>query len=158
MIYLRQPITGSLLLTSQLFSGRVSSLFGFGSGWTLSIWLFVFNFIKSFSIELRLPGGCFSISPPSAILFRYMPFMTKLEVFLLVELAIVLIVGRLCFKNFKTLRKAIYWTIFPNIVSVWSKKMWDKDFNNSWPLTVFMFVFSIASLLNFLVFKYLITI
>ena len=84
--------------------------------------------------------------------------MTKIEVFLLVELAIVLIVGRLCFKNFKTLLKAIYWTVFPNIVSVWSKKLWDKDFNNSWPLTVFVFVFSIASLLNFLVFKYLISI
>jgi hypothetical protein len=88
---------------------------------------------------------------------RYMPFMTKVEVFLLVELAIVLIVARLCFKNFRTLRKAIYWTIFPNIVSMWSKKLWEKDFNNSWPLTVFIVVFSIASLLNILVFKYLIT-
>ena len=84
--------------------------------------------------------------------------MTKIEVFLLVELVMGLIVGRLCFKNFKTLRKAIYWTIFPNIVSVWSTKLWDKDFNNSWPLTVFMFVFCIVSLLNILVFKYLITI
>jgi hypothetical protein len=27
-----------------------SSLFGFGSGWTLSIWLLVINFIKIFSI------------------------------------------------------------------------------------------------------------
>jgi len=84
--------------------------------------------------------------------------MTELEVFLLVEFAIILIVGRLCFKNFKTLRKAIYWTIFPNFVSIWSKKLWDKDFNNSWPLSVFILVFFIASLLNFLVFKYLIKI
>jgi hypothetical protein len=27
-----------------------SSLFGFGSGWTLSIWLLVINFIKTFLI------------------------------------------------------------------------------------------------------------
>ena len=33
-----------------------SSLFGFGSGWTLSIWLLVIIFIKIFSIWLRLSG------------------------------------------------------------------------------------------------------
>jgi hypothetical protein len=47
-----------------------SSLFGFGSGWTFAIWLFVFIFIKCFLIELRLPGGGFSNPPPSAILVR----------------------------------------------------------------------------------------
>jgi len=83
--------------------------------------------------------------------------MTKLETFLLVELVIVFIVGKLCFKDFGTLRKALYWTMFPNFISIWSRKLWDKDFNNSWPMTVFIAIFFIASLLNFLVFKYLIT-
>jgi len=40
-----------------------SSLFGFGSGWTLSIWLLVIIFIKKFSIWLLLPGGRFFNSP-----------------------------------------------------------------------------------------------
>jgi len=47
-----------------------SSLFSFCSGLTFAIRLLVVNFNKSFSIELRLPGGGFSILPPSAILVR----------------------------------------------------------------------------------------
>jgi len=48
------------------------SLFGFGSGWRLSIWLFVFIFNKSFlNLASVVRAGGFSTSPPSAILVRY---------------------------------------------------------------------------------------
>jgi ABC-type transporter Mla maintaining outer membrane lipid asymmetry permease subunit MlaE len=47
--------------------------------------------------------------------------MTKIEVFLLVELAIAIIAGILCFKNFKNFGKAIYWAFVPNFISIWSK-------------------------------------
>jgi len=55
------------------WSNRLYITINFSSGWTFAIWLFLFIFIKSFLIELQLPGGGFSTPPPSAILVRYAP-------------------------------------------------------------------------------------
>jgi hypothetical protein len=37
MLYLSKPIAGFLLITSQLFSGRVKAKLGGGFSWTLNI-------------------------------------------------------------------------------------------------------------------------
>jgi hypothetical protein len=52
MNYLSQPITGLLTKTSQLFSGRVTKLFGYSSGLTLKIKLQILSSTKYFQLGI----------------------------------------------------------------------------------------------------------
>ena len=61
MIYLSKLNTGFLLLTRQLFSGRVSSLLCFISGWTFNYGLLFLNFIFCNFIGRRFRAGQASI-------------------------------------------------------------------------------------------------
>ncbi len=79
MNYLSQPIAGLLLLTSQLFSGRVIILFSFCSGWTYIAELLFLTSTLYFQ-SAAVPGRRNSISQPAQSPVRCLqPFMKQLE-------------------------------------------------------------------------------
>jgi len=80
----------------------------------------------------------------------------KTEIFWLVNAVLIIISGMLCFRSFSNLCKAIYWLIFPNIISIFSKKLWKNDFENTFQIELF-FLFSIILIgLNYLIFRFLV--
>jgi hypothetical protein len=81
--------------------------------------------------------------------------MSKLTAFIIVDLVLVLFAGIVVFKNFKNFGKSLYWLIYPNIISIWSKKRWDKDFNNTFRFELFLLLAAVLIGLNILVFKFL---
>lgn len=82
--------------------------------------------------------------------------MTEFQFFLVISIILVIIAGVIYFKNFKNLRKSLYWLAFPNIISIWSKKRWDKDFENAFRFEKFIVLAAALVGINFLIFKYLI--
>ena len=81
--------------------------------------------------------------------------MSKLTAFIIVDLVLVLFAGIVVFKNFKNFSKSLYWLIYPNIISIWSKKRWEKDFNNTFHFELFLLLAAVLIGLNILVFKFL---
>jgi len=82
--------------------------------------------------------------------------MEKSELFLWVSLALILISGVIVFNNFGNLRKTFYWLLFPNFISVWIKKLWDKDFENTFRFELFLLLAALLVGLNYLMFRFFI--
>lgn len=82
--------------------------------------------------------------------------MTKQVWFVLISLILVLIAGIICFKNLKNLRRSIYWLFYPNIISVWSKKIWGKDFEHTFRFELFIILGAVLVGVNYLIFKHII--
>lgn len=82
--------------------------------------------------------------------------MSSLQIFILVDIILLLIAAKFIFKNFKSFRKSLYWFIYPNFISIWSKKMWDKDFDNSFKMEMFLLFAFILFWLNVFFYKWLI--
>lgn len=80
--------------------------------------------------------------------------MSKVNWFILINAAIIIVAGFLCFKNFKNLRKSIFWLLFPNSISMWSRSTRDKDSDNTFRFEIFALIVFIIGGINFLVFKY----
>jgi hypothetical protein len=80
----------------------------------------------------------------------------KTAIFWSINLVLMLIAAVICFKNLANLRKTLYWLIFPNFISVFSKKLWAKDFENSFRFELFMVLSAILIGLNYLIFKFLV--
>jgi hypothetical protein len=81
--------------------------------------------------------------------------MTKQVLFLVISFVLVIIAGAICFKSFKNLKKSLYWLLFPDMISIWSKKLWDEDFKNTFRFEVFA-VFAVALVgINYLIFKFI---
>ena len=81
--------------------------------------------------------------------------MSILKIFISVDVVLMLIAAKLIFKDFKTFRKSLYWFIYPNVLTVWTKKTWDKDINNSIKMEMLLLVAFILFGLNILVYKVL---
>lgn len=81
--------------------------------------------------------------------------MSTLQIFISVDIIFLLIAAKLIFKYLKSFRKSLYWFFYPNIVSILTKK-WDKDFQNSFKMEIFLVVTFIIFGLNALVYKFLI--
>jgi hypothetical protein len=79
--------------------------------------------------------------------------MTKQYWFIVINIILVIVAGVVCFKNFKNLKKSIYWLLFPNIISVWSKRLWDDDFKNTFRFEVFALLAAALVGINYLIFK-----
>ena len=82
--------------------------------------------------------------------------MSTLQIFILADIIVLLIAAKLIFKNFKSFGKSLYWFIYPNILSIWSKKKWDKDFNNSFKLEMFLLFAFVLFWLSVFLYKWLI--
>lgn len=80
--------------------------------------------------------------------------MSKYHWFLIVSLIMVVAAGIICFKNVKNLKRSLYWLVFPDFISIWSKKTWEKDFKNSFRFGVFIALSAILVGLNYLVFRF----
>lgn len=65
--------------------------------------------------------------------------MTKPTWFIIINIVLVVVAGIVCFKSLKNLKKSLYWLIFPDFISIWSKKLWDKDFENTFVLRYLLF-------------------
>jgi hypothetical protein len=82
--------------------------------------------------------------------------ISKVELFWAINVILLFISAFISFRNLSNLRKTIYWLIFPNIISIWSKKLWRKDFENTFRFEVFVVLSAILIGLNFLIFKFLV--
>jgi hypothetical protein len=81
--------------------------------------------------------------------------MTKQVWFVVVSIVLVIIAGIICFKSFKNLKKSIYWLFFPDVISIWSKKLWDEDFKNTFRFEVFALLTGALVAINYLIFKFI---
>ena len=80
----------------------------------------------------------------------------KATLFWSVDAILIVASALICFKNFATFKKALYWYLFPNYISIWSKKLWEKDFENSYPFKMFVLLSIILIGINLLIFTYLV--
>lgn len=80
--------------------------------------------------------------------------MTKLTWFIIINSVLGVTAGMVCFKNFKNLKKFLYWFLFPNLISLWLKKLWDKDFENTFRFEIFIVLAAALVGVNYLIFKY----
>jgi hypothetical protein len=80
--------------------------------------------------------------------------MSKFAVFMLVNLLLVVGAGIVSFKDFKTLGKSLYWLLYPNIISMWSRKKRSQDFENTFRFEIFLVICVLLIGLNYLLFKY----
>ncbi len=81
--------------------------------------------------------------------------MSKLSAFILVSFVLIIVSGVICFRTFKNLKKSLYWLFFPDFISIWSKKMWRKDLDNTVRFELFLVLAAVLVGINFLIFKYL---
>ncbi|RYE41079.1 MAG: hypothetical protein EOP48_24195 [Sphingobacteriales bacterium] len=81
--------------------------------------------------------------------------MTKQVWFVVISFVLVIIAGIICFKSFKNLKKSLYWLLFPDMVSIWSKKLWDEDFKNTFRFEVFALLAAALVGVNYLIFKFI---
>jgi hypothetical protein len=81
--------------------------------------------------------------------------MSKLSSFILIDIILVIISGIIVFKDFRTFGRTIYWLMFPNIISIWSKKVLRKDIDNSIRADYFILLSAFLIGLNYLIFKFL---
>ena len=75
--------------------------------------------------------------------------------FLLIDIVIISIAGIICFKKFKNFKTSIYWLLFPNIFSVWQRKLREEDLTNTFRFELFILLIGVLIAINFLVFKYI---
>jgi hypothetical protein len=80
----------------------------------------------------------------------------KTIIFWLVNAVLIIISGIVCFRSFSNFGKTIYWMIFPNIISLFSKKLWKKDFENTFRFELFFLLSIILVGLNYLIFRFLV--
>jgi hypothetical protein len=80
--------------------------------------------------------------------------MTKSTWFIIINIVLIVAAGILCFKNLNNLKKSLYWLIFPNLISIWSKKLWDKDFENTFRFELFVVLAASLVGINYLIFKF----
>jgi len=86
-----------------------------------------------------------------------LPFlMNSLEIFILVYILLILVTAKFIVKYFKSFRKSLYWFLYPSILSIWSKKTWDKDFNNSFKMEIFSLVSFILFWVGIFIYQWLI--
>lgn len=81
--------------------------------------------------------------------------MSKLNYFLLVEILLILIISFIRFKNLKMFFSQFYSFLFSGYY-VFNKKLWDKHFSKSFDFGVYILIIIFFSIINILVFKYLI--
>jgi hypothetical protein len=78
-----------------------------------------------------------------------------MRLFLLTDLLLIVIAGIVVFKNFHTLKKVMYWLIFPSSISIWFKKLTDEELKYEFKFELFAFFSAILIGLNYLVFRYM---
>ena len=94
-------------------------------------------------------------SPNFANADRYLPLlMSTLQIFITVDIIILLIAAKLIFKDFRSFGKSVYWFMYTNIVSIITRK-WDKDFQHSFKMEMFIVVIFLIGLLNFLLYRFI---
>lgn len=81
--------------------------------------------------------------------------MTRPTLFIVTNIIIIVTAGIVCFKNFRNLRKSLSWLFFPDIIAIWSKKRWTKDFENTFRFEVFILLTAVLIGINYLIFKYI---
>jgi hypothetical protein len=81
--------------------------------------------------------------------------MTKQVWFLVISFVFVTIAGIICFKSFKNLKKSLYWLLFPDLISIWSKKLWEEDLKNTFRFEVFALFAAALVGVNYLIFKFI---
>jgi hypothetical protein len=81
--------------------------------------------------------------------------MSTFQLFILAYIILLLLAARLIFKDFKSLKKSAYWFIYPNFLSVWSKKKWNKDFTNSFKMEFFLLVAFVLFWLSAFLYRFL---
>lgn len=82
--------------------------------------------------------------------------MTKDWWFISISLVIVIACGVVCFRSFKNLFQSIFWMLFPDSVSLWSKKLWKEDFENTFRFEVFALIVAALLGINYLIFRFII--
>ena len=80
--------------------------------------------------------------------------MDKYSLFLLISAVLVILAGVIVLKNFNNLGKSIYWLIYPDIISVWSKKKRRKDREHTFRFGVFILLCALLVGAVYLLFKY----
>jgi hypothetical protein len=78
-----------------------------------------------------------------------------MKLFLLIDLLLIIIAGIVVFKNFNTLKKVIYWLVFPSLISVWFKKLEKEEFKYEFKFELFAFLSALLIGINYLVFRYI---
>lgn len=81
--------------------------------------------------------------------------MSTFQLFLLADILLLLLAARLIFKDLSSFKKSVYWFIYPNILSVWSKKKWNKDFKHSFKMEFFLLVAFILFWLSVFLYRFL---
>ncbi len=74
--------------------------------------------------------------------------------FVILNIALIFIAGRIVFNSFKEFKKSLFWVLFPDIISMFSKKLWQKDFENSGSFYAFIIYAFAFSLGNWLIFQF----
>jgi hypothetical protein len=78
-----------------------------------------------------------------------------MKLFLLIDLLLIIIAGIVVFKNFNTLKKVIYWLVFPSLISVWFKKLEKEEFKYEFKFELFALLSALLIGINYLVFRYI---
>lgn len=77
--------------------------------------------------------------------------MTINQCLILINGIILFIIAKLLFKTFSNFFKSVYWFLFPNWLSIWRKEIWEKDFDYSFKMIVFLIFVAVLFGLNVLV-------
>lgn len=78
-----------------------------------------------------------------------------MKLFLLIDLLLIIIAGIVVFKNFNTLKKVIYWLVFPSLISVWFKKLEKEEFKYEFKFELFALLSALLIGINYLVSRYI---
>jgi hypothetical protein len=81
--------------------------------------------------------------------------MNKSNVFILIEILIIIGTAIAVFRGVKSFFQSVYSTVFRSYY-LWSKKLWDKHFERSFKFETFLLISALLTGINILVFKYLI--
>jgi hypothetical protein len=81
--------------------------------------------------------------------------MNKFNYFILIELTLFIVVAVIVFRTFKTFFKSLYSIIFRGYY-IWSKKLWDEQFERSFKFEFFILILGILTGVNILIFRYLV--
>jgi hypothetical protein len=81
--------------------------------------------------------------------------MSKATYFLLAEALVIILIAAIKFKSFKSFYECFFSFLFSGYYVFW-KRLWNEHFNRSMQFVVFLFISGIFTVINILVFKYLI--
>jgi hypothetical protein len=81
--------------------------------------------------------------------------MTKPTWFIIINIVLIGVAGIVCFRNYKNLKNSLYWLVFPNLISIWSMKRWNKDFENTFRFELFAILAAASVGVNYLIFKFI---